>query len=427
MNLQARGYDVSSFQVDYEIWRQAYEAALVHTAVLQMMKRSGYNAPEKTVDKNVAQLPQFQENGRFSAALYNQTSEARRSAIWREVQDELNKSMFFGDYFYGLLVPSGEAEFISRMGKVKRSFDVVAFNVDDFPQEEYLAYGTDNERLFGSVHLSKITVNSSEREAKKILDSIKDGTTTFEDAARAQSIDTYADRGGDMGSRYYYDLEREIPDPVQRGTIVNLPKGELSDIIRVEDSWVVFRVEDELKPADFEDEAVMETVRSYLRNWDRGRMESLAFDKANEFISDAKSSSFDSAARFRYLQKGSFGPLPVNFGSIELFDSLEASTVTGLTAQDLKDLSSNEHFWKTAFSTEINTPCEPLVQGNNVLVFLPTEQVEADEESLEGIANSYKDYWLTRVTEESIQYYFKNNPRMDDRFIDTYFKYLAPR
>jgi hypothetical protein len=427
MNLQARGFDISSFQVDYEIWRQAYEGAIVHTAILQMMKRSGYNAPEKTVDKNVAQLPQFQENGRFSAALYNQTSEARRLTLWREVQDELNKSMFYGDYFYGLLVPSGEAEFISKMGAVKRNFDVVSFNVDDYPEAEYLSYAAENERLFSSIHLSKITVNSSEREARKIIDSIKDGTTTFEDAARAQSIDTYADRGGDMGLRYYYEMDREIYDAAQRDTVVSLPRGELSDIIRVDNSWVIFRVEDALKPADFADDTVMERVRLYVKDWDRGRMEEWAFGKANDFIELAKTSGFDMAVRFSYLQKSSFGPLSINFGGIDLFDALEASAITGLTEQDLKDLSSNENFWKTAFGTPLYTPSEPLVQGNKVLVFLPTEQIETDEEALEGIANSYKDYWLTRITEESVQYYFRNHPKMDDRFIDTYLEYLAPR
>jgi hypothetical protein len=60
-------------------------------------------------------------------------------------------------------------------------------------------------------------------------------------------------------------------------------------------------------------------------------------------------------------------------------------------------------------------------------VFLPKEQIDADEETIEGIANSYKDYWLTRITEESVQYYFRSHPKMDDRFIDTYFEYLAPR
>ena len=419
---QSQGRDVDNMWVTAEIWRQAYELTVMHTAVLQIMKRSNYSIPENIVNREVAQLPDFQENGHFSTVLYNQMSESNRLALWRQVQDELTKFAYLND-LYGLLIPSSESAFIGNMASVMRSFEMVSFNVDNYPEAEYLAYARTNSDLFRSIHLSRITVNSSEREAKKILDSIKNGSITFEDAARAQSQDTFADRGGDMGIRYVYELEGEIPNPSGRDTIFGLRRGETSDVIRIGDSWAFFRIEDELKNADFEEDSTMDRVRSYLRNFDRGRMEDWAIAQARDFIADAQTSGFDNAVIWRSLEKRSFGPLPINYGGVELFTRLESFTISGFTAQDIQGLSNNENFWKIAFSTRLNIPCEPLVQGSYVLVILPVEEVKAEETAVDDITNMYPSY-LNYITEQFLSNYFLNNTRMDDRFWDTFFRFF---
>lgn len=423
---QNQGQDINNFRTSSEIWRQAFDATVVHTAILQILKRSNYSVPKKTVDRNVAQLPMFQENGRFSAVLYKQMSDTRRMDIRRQVHDDIAKRQYYNDTFYGLLIPSAEADFISRMSGVTRNFEMVSFNVDDYPEEEYLAYGEENANLFRSIHLSVITIGSSEREAKKILDSIKDGASTFEDAARARSQDSYADRGGDMGNKYSYELEAEIHPIEDRERVFNLRRGDYSDVIKIGDNWAFFRVEEEITAADFSDPLVMERVRAYIRNYDRGRMEDYAITIAREFISEAIEDGFDNASRWRNLQKHNFGPIPINYGGVDLFAQLQSFTIPDLTPQNMSDLASNENFWKTAFSTETNTPSEPLVQGDKILVFYPVEQIDVEESTLENLAQMYSSYWQNYIAEQSIQFYFLNNERMDDRFWDTYFRIFMP-
>jgi hypothetical protein len=422
---QSQGVDINNIRTNADIWRQAYEMTVLHTAVLQMMKKSNYSVPEKTVDREVARLPHFQENGRFSAALYNQMSETNRLALWRQVQEEMTKMAYFSD-FYGLLIPSSEADFIGKMASVMRTFEMVSFNVDNYPETEYLAYARENSDLFRTIHLSKITVNSSEREAMRILDSVKNGTVTFEDAARAQSEDQLADRGGDMGRRYAFEVEGEIQNSSERDIIFSLGRGEMSNVIRTGNGWGFFRVEEELRQADFEDTAVMERVRSYLRNFDRGRMEDWAIAQAEDFIADVETSGFDNAAGWRSLERYSFGPLPINYGGVELFTGLESFTVSGFTSEDIQSLSRNENFWRIAFSTRLNAPSEPLVQGSSVLVLFPVEEINAEETAVDNIASVYSSYWLNYVTEQSLSSYFLNNTRMDDRFWDTFFRYFMP-
>ena len=428
-NLQAQAQSQGrEFSYDYwtaaEVWRWAFEGAVVHTAVLQMMKRSNYSVPVKTVDREVALM--YQENGRFSKALYDRTPETVRLTRWRQINDELSKKMFFDDYF-DLLIPSTEVEFIANMSSVMREFEMVYFKVEDFPESEYLAYAQENASLFDSIHLSMISISSSEREARRILASISDGTVTFEDAARTQS-QSYADRGGDMGSRYIYELAGDIPDENARRMILSLGRGELSDLVRIGDNWAIFRIEEELKKADFNDEAVMEKARYYLSYFDRGRMEDWAERQANEFSAEAVVSGFENAASWRDMEVYKLGPLPINYGSNELFTMLEYFPIPGFNEQDIQNMSNNENFWKIAFNTNLQSPSEPFVQGDYVIVLFPLEQTTADEEALERIESMYSSYWVDYMARQYIQNYFilGVKDKMEDNFWEVYFRIFMP-
>jgi len=421
---QSMGYEMDNFSIAAQIWRQAYEVTVTHTAVLQLMKRSNYVLPEDIVNNEVARLPQFLVNGRFSSALYNRMSESAQAALWRQVHDELVKNTYFSDYFFGMMVPSGEANFIGNMGSAMRSFEMVSFSIDDYPETAYLTFARENPDLFGTIHLSMITMYSSERDARRVLDSIRNGTITFEDAARAHSQDGFADRGGDLGSRYCYDLVYDIPNAADRANIFRLGRGEISNVIHATDRWVIFRVEEALVPADFNDETILDRVRTYVRNYDRGRMEDFAISRAEEFISDARINGFNDAVYRNNLHKREFGPLPINFGGVDLFTSLESFEISGFSQSDLEFLARNEVFWRVAFSAPIGSISEPMVQGNNVLVFFPLEQVNAGVAAAEDTASLYSSYWLNMLSEQALMYYFINNERMDDRFWETFFRYF---
>ncbi|MDR2965496.1 MAG: peptidylprolyl isomerase [Treponema sp.] len=442
-NFQSQGYDIENQWIMAQVWRQAYEATVEHIAILQIMKRSNYHVPVKTVDRQVARLPDFQENGRFSASLYNRMSESSRLAIWRQTQEEIIKNLYASDFFDGLLMNNAEAEFIGSLSSPERNFKIISINVDDYPESEFLAYADANANLFDSIHLSRIIVIAGEREAKKILDTIQSGTITFEDAARAHSQDGFADRGGDMGIRYNFDLEKDIPSLEDRNKVINLRNGEISPVIKVGESWVIYRAEDNLIKADFQDETVMERVRFYLRNFDRGRMEDWAIEQANEFASmvnmnrvnmnrvNMNSLSFEDAARAKNLNVYDFGPFPLVYGvmdiatyyggsPINLFSSFSNFNIPSFDQDYMKSLSKNENFWKIAFSTPLQTPSEPLVQGNNVLVLLPTEEINVEETTAKDVASMYLSYWMSMLTEQSMRSYFLGNPRMDDRFWQVY-------
>jgi parvulin-like peptidyl-prolyl isomerase len=402
----------------YQIWREAYEAAAVHTAILQEMKNSGYAAPVKKVDRDVAALPQFQENGRFSPALYKRMDNNARLTLWRQVQEEIAEKKFSSDVT-GLLKSEAEAEFFGKMEALQRNFKVTLFNIDAYPDEEYEAYARDHSDLFRNVKLSIVTVGSGEREARQILETIKNGETTFEDAARAHSKDPYADRGGDMGMKMIHELSLDIPEEDAREAVISIAKGDFSDVIKTASGWAFFRCEEAVQDADLTDPAVMDKVKSYLRNFERGRMEDWTIAKANEFVTLAKERGFDDALSIKALQSNSFGPVPINYGNFELFTTLPVQSVPGLSGT-----AENENFWKTAFSTPVGSPSEPIVQGNNVMVLFPVDEIEADPSGQEAVASKYSA-WLNDILIQSMRKSFLNSPKLEDKFIDVYLRYFV--
>ena len=426
---QAQGVDVSNFWTSAQLWRMAFEGALTHTALLEIMKKSGYSVPERIVDREVSKLTQFQENGRFSPELYRQTSESTRLSLSRQVQESLVKSVFYNDY-YDLFYPRGEAEFIANMASLPRVYEFVTFSVDDFPESEFVLYARNNQSLFNSIHMSKISA-ASEREARRILSSVRDGTTTFEDAARNQSVDIYSASGGDMGIRYFYELEREITNSGDRGVIYGLRTGEISDIVVTADGWSFFRIENAVKTADLNDEAVMERARAYVRSFERGRMEDWAIARAREFSAQALDFGFEDAAYSWNLARDSFGPLSINYGSVDLFSSLESFSLYNVSSQDLSSMSRNENFWRTILQAQMDTPSSPLVQGSYVFVFVPIEEIKADQETIDNIKDRFSSWWnireypyLSYISEQLIQQYFVNSEKTDDSFWEAFFRYF---
>lgn len=411
---QRMGREITESE-NFQIWRQAFEEAVVHTAILEIMEEIGYKAPPAVVDRRVAELPYFQENGRFSSALYRSMDNTSRLSLWRDVQNSIAEEHYRGD-LRGLRVSTGETEFIGLMCSPVRSFDMVTFFLAGYPESEVKAYGDANADKFRVTHLSRITVTSGEREAAAILRTIEEGNSTFEDAAREHSTDTYADRGGDMGIKLAWELDTEAPEAADRETLLNLGRGAYSGIIKTgEKSWAFFRAEEEPRRADTDDSSILQKIRSYIDIFERSRMEDWTMAEAERFIADAGEDGFDAAAEKWGLEKDQFGPLPVNYGDMGLFTSLSIFSVANLSGA-----SSNENFWKTAFSTPLQTASRPLSLGSRIVVLYPLEENAADESNTDLIQESYKTDWMSSVTNQNIYSFFMNSDKLEDDFFLTY-------
>jgi hypothetical protein len=395
------------------ICRQAFEEAAVRTGILDEMKQAGFIAPENVVDLEMAELPMFQENGRFSSVKYRALDNSSRMNLWRQVQENYIVKTYVSD-IENLKLTSNEASFVAAMASPKRNFDLAVFPLSSYPDSEIAAYAESHPEVSSVVNLSRITISSSEREARQVLDSIKNGSTTFEEAARNYSQDWAAERGGDMGLTMAFELQFEITDEKTRDSVINLGRGEISDLVKVASGWSIYRVNEAVRPADLSDSSQNSRIRNYVMNFMRGVTEDWMISKAESFCSQVRESGFDAAIAAAALTKKSFGPVPLNYGNSALLGSIRTSGI-----QELQNAGDNQFFWKAAFSTPLNTPSSPLVIGDNIIVLFPLEEITAEENEIEMI-KSYYPYWIGATVEDSFRLYFLNNKKMDNRFAETF-------
>jgi hypothetical protein len=221
--------------------------------------------------------------------------------------------------------------------------------------------------------------------------------------------------------RMAFELIPEIGDEQARESIMRLQRGEISDLVRLADGWAFFRAEETARPADFDDPSQMDKIRGYIMGNLRGQAEDWLFVEARNFTAQARETGFVQAAADRNILTQNFGPIPVNYGNSLLFANLSSTGIPELAAA-----TTNQFFWRAAFSTPLNSPSEPLVIGDNVIVLFPLEENEADEYETQMIEGYYLGEWMGRTSEQAYRSHFLNNEKFDDRFNDMFWKIWAP-
>jgi hypothetical protein len=397
-----------------EIWRDAFEAAAIHLGILDEMKQAGYVVPEDVVDREMAELPHFQENGRFSSAKYRAMDNNTLMNLRKQVKESIVAKCYYSD-LENLKTPSKETSFVSAMASPKRTFDLAVFPLSSYPDSEIASFAEANPSLFMMLRLSSITVNS-ENEARQILDSIKNGIVPFEEAAKANSQDWAADRGGDMGMFMTHELNWIIRDEQILNTIVGLAKGEISDIYNVNNGWAFFRIDEAAYPVNADDISQRTRIRNYIMQNSRGQIEDWAISEAEKFSTLVNEKDFETAITEGKIIKRSIGPISLNYGNSLIFGSLESSGVSELSKE-----GDNQFFWKAAFTTPLKSLSKPLVVKDNVIVLFPLEESSVDEEEI-GQIETYYPYWLRSSMDSAYRSFFLNNEKMDNRFQATFRK-----
>jgi hypothetical protein len=223
-----------------------------------------------------------------------------------------------------------------------------------------------------------------------------------------------------------YELTSDVPDSQERESVIATLSGDYSPVVKVPTGWAFFRAEEAAYPADTTDNANLDKIRSYMNQFERGRIEDWLLEQARLFIGTLAEHDFDTALEEWGMQKRDFGPLPLNYGGVTI-DYQGVNQFPTLSAQSISELipaETNENFWRTAFFTPLGSPSEPLVIGDNVVVLYPREETTKDAADTDGIASFYST-WISNNAETSLRSHFISNEKLEDRFFQTYLQYLV--
>ena len=421
----------------YQVWYQAFIRTMMHMALLDEMARTGYTAPEEEINRLVAANPEFMEDGRFSVVKYRNYSKTELAALWKATAEGFITEKYTRD-FIGLKVPSGEKSFIGAMAFPERTFQMVSIPRSAYPDSELSAFAASRPEPFMTIHLSRITM-AGEKEARQLLDSVRGGKTSFEDAARNHSTDFDKDKGGDMGLRMAYEMYTYLQEEADRASVASLRKGEFSPLLKApNNSWIFFRAEETPYRADLSQEENLAKVRSYMNQFEGGRLENWLVARMEELAAGAKERDMGllafieslkekegEAARFAALESvntGTFGPVNLNYGNMggsraDQGIMLFTHTLNIEANPELSAAISNEIFWRNIFFTPLNASSAPFTLGDAIAVLTPVEETAEDEASSANIANFYTWGWMYNSIQMDINSAFMASAKFENNFI----------
>ena len=408
----------------FDIFNTAFNGAVLNEAFTQAVDATGYVVPTALLDRNM--IPYFyDENGVYSKKLFNEASDSTKielrnslenSLVYQRYTDDLfgSASEKIGDYaMYGLKTPSTEIAFIDSMGENQRTFQIVSFDMTNYPAAEAITWGQNNADLFTQYDLSVISL-ADEVAANNLLKQLQNNEILFEDAVTELSRNYYSGTDGKLLNKYKYQLNNIVTDEASLNTLTALTEGQLSGVVATTNGYSIFRGDGVSIPANFEDETLVDAVISYMRSYESGLIETYYLDLAQDFWNVASVSGMAEACRQFEVQPTEVGPFPLNYGSSPLFPSMSSTDVA------LNGAASNENFMKTAFSMQMNEISSPIVLNNYVVMLMLTEEATTPVENDAVMFDSY----VVQFDQVGVQNAIMTSDKLQNDFLTVFFKYF---
>ena len=412
---ESNGSDNYQYET-YQIWKGAFDRTVFHTAILHSADESGLVISERRIDQALTQYGPYMDNGKFSAALYNATSNADKYTNRTIYSEELTQQQYLQD-LGGRITPPGELTFIKSMSAIERNFQYVAFPVSEYPMEEVINYGKSNKSLFRKIDLSRISLKDDEKEANTILKQITDNPVVFEELAQNYSTDFYADKGGDMGQVSYFSLSGDISEKTDTDSIFSLAEGAISSLIKTPYGYSIYRCNSTSQDFDFTNENEVQSILDYMMANEKGMIEDYFVAKADIFRNEALSTGFTAASSSMNQSYYTTDFFPINYGNSYFLKQVK--TIDENTY--FNTVSTDQRFLISLFSLKENEIAEPAIIGNAILVAQMISEQQMSEEELSYL-DSFYPYLLTQIQQIELSSTFLKSDLFTNNFISVFSK-----
>ncbi len=405
------------------VWYQAFQQTALHVALLVMGEKAGLQVSENAVDKALISFPGYlDENGKFSEEKYNKASGQEKAATRRLYRDNLITSQIASDVLTGVKTGSAESSFIAAMVKPERSFDFVSFPFSGFPPQEVRKFGEANQSKFRKIKVSRILIKSSEQEAAQIRQKIVQKTSTFEELAKTYSKDAYADKGGDMGWRYAYDLQADFENKDTANQIFSLKPGDISEVLKGTYGWMIYRCDAEPMNPDFSNPAVLDDVKAYLTKYEKGKIEDYFNNRATQLAKRAAEVGFERAAAEAGLKVTKTDFFPINLQNVFSFAPVQAIPDSATPQNAIY----NDDFFYQAFSLARDKASAPVVLDDQVLVLKLLAERQMPDTTV-NLLGGWIDYMAGQSAQVDLTTSLMAPGKLKDNFEEVFSQYMAPR
>jgi hypothetical protein len=404
------------------VWYQAFLSTAEHVAILDQADSASISVSEDALDRALLSFPGYlDENGKFSETRYMAAASSDKASTRKLTRENLISNVFVSDVASGVKQGTKESDFVKAMAKPERSFSFVSLPFSSFPTEEVRKYAEANKSRFVKVKVSRILVKTGESQAVQIRKKILDKTSTFDELAKTYSKDAYADKGGDMGWRYAYDLEADFEAKDTAQKVLTMKTGELSDVLKGTFGWMIYRCDSEAVEADFGSSSVQDDVRKYITTYEKGKIEDYFNERAALLSRRAAEVGLDAAAREMQLTVSSTQPFPINLSNVFSFAPFKATTDAATPANAVY----SEDFFYRAFSLGKDQVSAPVVLDDQILVLKLKSEQDLPDSTL-NLLGSWVNYAANQSLQTDLNAALMTPEKLKDDFLTAFSQYIMP-
>lgn len=410
---QAQQNTASGDMAAYQVWRAAYESTVFHTAVTKMARRAGIRVIDETLNKAIIDSGAYHKDGKFDVATYEKASVESKNQLKTQYEENLPVQMVMEDVATVLSSPA-ELDYIVAMGDSARSFEYVVFDATVYPDDLAKQYGMAHPAQFSMIDVSMISVADAEF-AETLRASILSGETTFEEAAKANSIDGFSDEGGKAGVWYLHELSSNFSNPEEVNVLFSTAVGEISQVFDAPGGSVLYRVEQSPFPADFEDAQVLSDVKTYIGTNDAGLIGTYLQQEAAAFAERASDGEFDAVAAEAGLETVTVEATPANVGGSNYLAGFSYTDPRGA----LTRLTNDQGAMGTLYTLPVGDVSEPIASGDVYVVAKVTGESPMDGEMRDYLKLVYPYMSQSQSQQDLVQSIFTSD-KFEDNFLISY-------
>lgn len=408
---QNKSSGLDQTQALYQIWKSAYDSTVIFTAINELAAKAGIIAADEVVNRAIINSGAYNKDGKFDVATYQKASAETKANVEKSIRRSLPYQIVVDDV--GTVLSSGsEAEYIATMAGKGRTFRYLPVDQNQYPNELASQYALQNKQLFYTMDLSIISVETAD-QAKAVYDSIKAGQTTFEAAAVANSLDSYAKAEGKVGQIYYYGIVSNFKNAEDALGLLSAKEGDVIGPFEANGSFSVYKVNSAAVESDYASEATLASVKAYLAVNDAALIDTYLNDLAKSWAEAAKSEGLDEVALKNDLTVVEVAATPYNAGKSSYMSDFSYTDTTGLLSS-----AATGDVAKQLYTTQPNTLLDPIKVGSSYLLVEVGE--DALDEGMSSYLSMFYDYYSGSQNQQDFSQALYTSDLFKDNFLTTF-------
>jgi len=400
-------------QLLYQIWKGAYDSTVIYTAVNQLARKAGIIASDEAVRRAIINSGAYNKDGKFDVETYQKASADAKSRLESQIRSSFPYQIVVDD-IGSVLSSKAEAGYVASLAETGRSFSYVALTPALYPDEAAARYALEHEALFTTLDISIISL-TDEDLALSLSKDILLGTTTFEEAAQAHSLDSFASAGGEVGKVFYYAVEGNFTNTDDAALLLSAKDGDLLGPFESQGAWTIWRVNSRAKQADYTDEATLSGVKAYIATNESEMIAPWLDEYAQRLKEEAMASGLEETALSHDLELISVSSTPYNAAQSTYMADLSYTDPAGLLSQ----AASSADVAKTLYTSEEGTLLDPIKVGSSLI--LVETGVDEKDEGMGSYITMFYDYLSGSQNQQDFSQALYTSADHKNDFLTTFF------